>query len=317
MRILVTGAGGFVGRHLINHLKQKHVVLAAGRSSKSPADLNVPYLSMDITNPASIKEALKQSASDAIFHLAAQSMVKLAWDDPANTIYVNTIGTINLVNTIKDILPLCRLVTVGSSEEYGLTGKSGEPLTEEHPCLPQNPYATSKLAMGQAALQLAKKHELQVVHIRPFNHFGPGQQVGYVVSDFASQVAEIEQNLRPPVLRVGDLSAQRDFTDVRDVVQAYSLLLEKNPSTGIYNVCSGVARSAGEILEIMLNHATIPVTVEQDLHKLRPSEVPVFVGSYTKLNQATGWYPRQQFENSVLETLNWWRNKVKQQKGLK
>lgn len=311
MKIMVTGAGGFVGRHLINYLRQKHMVIAAGRSTNPPADINAPYFRMDITDPLSIKSALKQSAPDAVFHLAAQSMVGLAWDDPASTIQVNTIGTINLVNALKDILPLCRIITVGSSEEYGLTGKLGKPLSEDHPCFPQNPYATSKLAMGQVALQLAKRHGLNVIHIRPFNHFGPGQQVGYVVSDFASQVAEIEQNLSPPVLRVGDLTAQRDFTDVRDVVQAYAHLLEKNAASGIYNVCSGIAHSAGEIVEILLSYAAVPIKVEQDPHRMRPSEVPLFVGSYAKLNQATSWQPGQQFENSILETLNWWRNKVK------
>lgn len=308
MKVMVTGAGGFVGRHLIDHLKEKHRVIGTGRSLTPPADLKVPYLSMDITDPASIKEALQQAAPDAVFHLAAQSMVGLAWTDPASTVYVNTIGTINLVNTIKDILPLSRLITVGSSEEYGLSGKLGEPLTEEHPCLPQNPYATSKLAMGQLVLQLAKKHNLKVLHLRPFNHFGPGQQLGYVVSDFASRVAEIEQKDRPPVLKVGNLKAQRDFTDVRDVVQAYALLLDKDPDSGIYNVCSGIACSAEKILKILLGYAAVPIKVEQDPHRLRPSEVPLFVGSNAKLYQATGWQPRHQFESSVLETLNWWRN---------
>lgn len=310
MRIMVTGANGFVGQHLVKHLKQKHIVFATGRSPVPLSDMNVPYLCMDITDPSSIKESLKQSVPDAVFHLAAQSMVKLAWVDPITTLQVNIIGTINLVDALKDILP-CRLITVGSSEEYGLTGKSGEPLTEDHPCLPQNPYAISKLTMGQVALQLAQRHELKLIHVRPFNHFGPGQQLGYVVSDFASQVAEIEQNIKPPVLMVGNLSARRDFSNVRDVVQAYSLLLEKNPASGIYNVCSGIDRSAQEILEILLNYATVPIEVKQDKHKLRPSEVPLFVGSYAKLKQATGWQPRQKFENSILETLNWWRNKVK------
>lgn len=310
MRILVTGASGFVGGHLINHLKQKHKVFATGRSPKPLAALDVPYFCMDITDEDSIKKVLKESTPDAVFHLAAQSMVRLAWDDPANTFNINTIGTINLINSLKETSPLCRLITVGSSEEYGLTGKTGERLTEEHPCMPQNPYAISKLAMGQMALQLAKKHELETIHIRPFNHFGPGQQVGYVVSDFASQVAEIEQGLKPPVLRVGDLTAQRDFTDVRDVAAAYALLLEKSPLSGVYNVCSGITRSAGEILEHLLNCATVPITVEQDRNRMRPSEVPLFVGSYDKLNQATGWQPMRQFEDSILDTLNWWRNRV-------
>lgn len=311
MRVLVTGASGFVGCHLINRLKQDYTVFATGRLPKPLVEMDVPYFSMDITDPESIIQVLKTTTPDVVFHLAAQSMVKVSWDKPAYTFQINTIGTINLINCLKEIYPLCRLITVGSSEEYGLTGKAGEPLTEEHPCLPQNPYAISKLAMSQMALQLAKKQELSIIHIRPFNHFGPGQQLGYVVSDFASQVAEIEQNLRPPVLRVGNLTAKRDFTDVRDVVEAYALLLKNDSAQGIYNVCSGIARTAGEILETMLNYATVPITIEQDQTKLRSSEVPLFVGSYAKLKQATGWQPRREFKDSILDTLNWWRTKVK------
>jgi len=311
MRVMITGAGGFVGKHLIENLKGNHEVIATDRLSSPPIGLRVPYLSMDITDNKNVREVLQKVIPDAIIHLAAQSMVASAWADPASTIYINTIGTINLINMIKDYLPNTILLTIGSGEEYGLSANLGVPLTEEHPCFPQNPYATSKLAMGQLALQLAKKHNLKILHLRPFNHFGPEQQLGYVVSDFASQVAEIEQGRRPALLKVGNLHAQRDFTDVRDVVQAYTSLLEKGPDSGIYNVCSGFAYSAKQILNIILSFASVKIEVEQDPDKLRPSDVPLFLGSSEKLFLTTGWQPKHQFENSVLETLNWWRIRTK------
>lgn len=311
MRVVVTGAEGFVGRYLADYLKEYHDVTATGIIESPPAWMNLPYIKMDITDITSIRAALIKAVPDAVIHLAAQSMVGLAWSDPANTVNTNTIGTINLVNVLIDLLPNACLLAIGSSEEYGLSGKKGESLTEESPCEPQNPYATSKLAMGQIALQMAKRHNLKILHLRPFNHFGPGQQRGFVVSDFASQVAEIEQNKREPVIKVGNLKASRDFTDVRDVIRAYALLLDKAPDTGIYNICSGIACSAEKILDTLLTFATVPIKVEQDPAKIRPSEVPLFVGSNTKLINATGWYPKHDFNSSLLDTLNWWREKIK------
>jgi GDP-4-dehydro-6-deoxy-D-mannose reductase len=176
--------------------------------------------------------------------------------------------------------------------------------------LPQNPYSTSKLAMGQVALQLARRDNLKVIHVRPFNHFGPGQLEGYVVSDYAAQVARIEKGLIPPVIKVGDLSSSRDFTDVRDVVSAYALLLEKNLESGIYNVCSGIPREIKGILELLISYAKVKVAVEVDPERFRPSEVPIFVGSADKIKRATSWFVERSFEESILETLEWWRGMV-------
>ncbi|MEG6522875.1 GDP-mannose 4,6-dehydratase [Desulfotomaculum sp. 1211_IL3151] len=312
MRILVTGAGGFVGIHLLRLLQGKHNLFAATRHIRTQAQANVQWLSLDITNKESISKTLEKTKPEAVIHLAAQSMVKLAWKDPAKTLDINTMGTIHLLEAMKNITPEALLITVGSSEEYGLTGKQGVPLIEEQPCLPQNPYATSKLAMGQLALQLGGRFGLKVIHMRPFNHFGPGQQIGFVVSDFASQIAAIENNLRKPFIKVGDLTAYRDFTDVRDVVKAYSFIIEQQPEPGIYNVCSGVAYSAGDILDSLLRQASVPITVEVDPKRMRPSEVPLFIGSNHKIHKATGWKPTKDFEQSILDTLNWWRSKVKQ-----
>ena len=310
MRVLVTGAGGFVGGHLVSALAGRgHYVFAGGfqHSSLKLKD-DTEFLNFDITDYHSIEKIIIETKPDAIIHLAAQSMVKRAWEEPATTILVNTIGTINLIKAVKEHVPTAKIINIGTSEEYGLTGKKGEPLEEQDDCLPQNPYAVSKMAAGQVALQLARKDNLNIIHVRPFNHFGPGQQLGYAVSDFASQVAQIEGGFCPPIIKVGDLSAQRDFTDVRDVIEAYITLLEKKVDTGIYNVCSGQPRSIKGILNFLLEQSKIPITIQIDRDRLRPSDVPLFIGSASKIKSAIDWAPKRIFEKSLLETLEWWRN---------
>lgn len=311
MRVLVTGAGGFVGGHLVLALVDRghHVVAGGIQDSNFKFQREIEIFNFDITDYLSIEQIISKIKPDAIIHLAAQSMVKRAWEEPAGTITVNTIGTINLLKAVKEHVPHAKIINIGTSEEYGLTGKKGEPLEEHYDCLPQNPYAVSKLAAGQVALQLAKKDSLNVIHVRPFNHFGPGQQLGYAVSDFASQIAQIEQGLCPPVIKVGDLSAQRDFTDVRDVIDAYITLLEKKVESGIYNVCSGKPRSMNEILDFLIQQSRIPITIQVDQDRLRPSDVPLFVGSASKIKKAVGWEPKRKFEDSLLETLEWWRKR--------
>lgn len=311
MQVLITGASGFVGRHLITLLHERgHIVYAGIWHTKENFQMPINTVFLDLMDPYSLLTAIDEIKPDGIIHLAAQSMVKLAWKNPAFTFSANTIGTINLIEAIKRTVPNAKIITVGSSEEYGLSGKAGEPLMEEHPCLPQNPYAASKLAMGQVALQLAGKDNLNIIHVRPFNHFGPGQQEGYVVSDFASQIARIERGFSEPIIRVGDLTAKRDFTDVRDVVIAYTLLLENNVKPGIYNICSGIPHAINEILYLLMQKSKAPIEIREDKERIRPSEVPLFIGSRYKVQQATGWEPKRNFEESLYDTLQWWRTKV-------
>jgi GDP-4-dehydro-6-deoxy-D-mannose reductase len=311
MRILVTGSDGFVGRHLVPVLVQKgFTVYAASRKSEG-VNNEVINVTLDLLDEQQIHRIIKEIKPDGIIHLAAQSLVKRAWENPEHTFSVNTTGTFYMIRALKDFVPHARFINIGSSEEYGLTGKKGEALKEDDPCFPQNPYASSKLSAGQVAIQLARKDNLNLIHIRPFNHFGPGQRVEFVVSDFCSQIARIENSLLPPIIQVGDLSAQRDFTDVRDVVNAYLLLLQKNVESGIYNVCSGTPRAIQDVLDFLLTQAKLKIDVKIDQGRFRPSEVPMFYGTDRKIHKVTGWYVQRNFEESLLETLDWWRLQVK------
>ena len=306
-RILVTGACGFVGGHLVARLVGSgHQLTAAVQNPACQFDTAVQKITFDLTRPEEVLAAVANSRPDVILHLAAQSMVMKSWEAPADTLRVNTLGTVHLLEAVRKI-GRGLLVTIGSSDEYGLAGPSGIPLTEETPCQPQNPYAVSKFAAGQLAMQLAHKHGLQVVHLRPFNHFGPGQRTGYVVSDFCSQIARIEQGELQPEIVVGDLSAQRDFTDVRDVIEAYALIAEKGLPTGIYNVCSGRPRRVSVILDFLLQEAKVPIQVTVDPERLRPSDVPLFIGSSEKIQKELGWEARRDSFCSLRDTLEWWR----------
>lgn len=313
MRILVTGASGLVGGHLVSELLNRgHEVFAGIRRENSGFSKPVVSYVLDLLDNQQIVSMIKEINPDGIIHLAAQSRIQVAWQDPATTFLVNTIGTINLIEAVKRHAPAAKIITVGSSEEYGATAKKGEPLTEKHPCCPQNPYASSKLVTGQIALQMAHSGHLNIIHVRPFNHFGPGQPEGFVVSDFASQIARIEKLQYPPVIKVGDLSVKRDFMDVRDVVDAYVLLLEKDVPSGVYNICSGFPRTVKDILDVLLKKSNISIDVKTEPERFRPSEVPIFIGSSDKIHQATGWKPKRKFEESLHETLEWWRSRLDQ-----
>lgn len=295
MKVLVTGAGGFVGEYLVKLLKaHNHDIVAIGINNGTfLKELSIPTHVVNILDYPVLRETMQNVVPDAVIHLAAVSNVPISWNKPGLTIDVNIHGTVNVLQALYEVNPKAKFLNIGSSDEYGLTAKCGKPLTEDMPCQPQNPYSISKYCTEQMVLQLGKKYGMNVISTRSFNHFGPGQAQGFVVSDFASQIKAIEAGEQEPVIRVGDLSAARDFTFVSDVVEAYVALIEKDVESGVYNVCSGKAITVQEILNMMLSLSSKDIKVEIDENKFRPSEVPFFIGCADKLSKATNWKVRK------------------------
>ena len=306
MKVLVTGAGGFVGEYLVKLLKaHNHDIVAIGINNGTfLKELSIPTHVVNILDYPVLRETMQNVVPDAVIHLAAVSNVPISWNKPGLTIDVNIHGTVNVLQALYEVNPKAKFLNIGSSDEYGLTAKCGKPLTEDMPCQPQNPYSISKYCTEQMVLQLGKKYGMNVISTRSFNHFGPGQAKGFVVSDFASQIKAIEAGEQEPVIRVGDLSAARDFTFVSDVVEAYVSLIEKDVESGVYNVCSGKATTVQEILDMMLHLSSKEIKVEIDEGKFRSSEVPFFVGCADKLSNATGWKVSTDIVDGLKNILN-------------
>ena len=310
MRIVVTGASGFVGKRLVRALVERdHEVLAGVHQTDASFDASVICRYMNVLEPDTLMEVLRQFKPACIVHLAGQTRVELSWGNPAHTFNTNVMGVIHLIDAVKRVAQQAKVMIIGSSEEYGISASGGVPLTEDTPCLPQNPYAVSKFTAGQLALQIAHKDGLKLIHARPFNHFGLEQKTGFVVSDFISQIVDIEQNRCAPMIHVGDITVQRDFLFIDDVIDAYIQLLEQEVPNGIYNVCSGVSRKIEDILLFLSLQSKVPFEIKTSVNKLRTSNIPFFVGSNEKIRAATGWRPLIPFNEGLLLTLDWWRVK--------
>lgn len=309
MKVLVTGAGGFVGEYLIRLLKQhEHDVVAIGiNNGKFLHDMQVTSHVVNIMDSQVLQEVMYTEKPDAVFHLAAISNVPVSWENPELTVDINVRGTINVLQALYKANPNAKFINIGSSDEYGLTAKQGIPLTEDMPCQPQNPYSISKYSAEQLILQLGKKYSMNVISTRSFNHYGPGQARGFVISDFAYQIAMIEQKRQVPVLRVGNLEVARDFTFVLDIVSAYVAMMEKDVPSGIYNVCSGVARMIKDVLLDLINTSKVGIDVVIDEDRFRPSEVPYFIGSSNKLCNIVGWKPNYDFYQGLEETVHYYK----------
>ncbi|MFZ5816086.1 MAG: GDP-mannose 4,6-dehydratase [Bacillota bacterium] len=309
MRVLVTGAGGFVGGHLVAHLAGLgHQVWAGVREGETPPSGAVEPVICELDQAEALRQLMERLRPEAVIHLAGLSSVGESWRQPAEAIRVNTVGTTTLLESLVAAGQPPTFLSVGSAEEYGEGADS--PLTEESPTRPLNPYGVSKLAQGMLALQYGRRHGFRVIHVRAFNHVGPGQRPGFVLPDFARQVALIERGKGEPTLRVGNLTARRDFLDVRDVVRAYAGLLAPQVPAGVYNVASGTARPVSDLLDLLLAEASCPIRVERDPSRFRPADVPVLCGDPRKLREATGWSPIYPLEETVRSVLAEWRGQV-------
>ena len=317
MRVLITGITGFVGSHLAEFALDKGVEVFGTYRWRSRLD-NIQHLltkirliDCDLRDAISVRNAVKEAKPDWIFHLAAQSFVPASWTAPADTMHINVIGTINLFEAVRQLDLDCRILNAGSSEEYGLQFEHELPIKETNPLRPLSPYAVSKVAQDLLGWQYHRSYGMFIVRTRAFNHSGPRRPEAFVDSGFAWQIARIEAGLQEPVIYVGNLEAKRDFTDVRDIVRAYWLALEKGEPGEVYNICSGKAWSVREVLEMLLSMSKVKVEVRQDPAKMRPSDVPVLIGDSTKFREKTGWLPQIPYEQTLRDMLDYWRNKFR------
>jgi GDP-4-dehydro-6-deoxy-D-mannose reductase len=250
---------------------------------------------------------LEQAKPDAIFHLAAQPLVSASRRNPWGTLETNIRMQLSLLEGVAQVKPDCRVLVVGSSEEYGQVSPGDLPVDEDTPLRPMNAYALSKVAQDLMGLQYHLVDKLHIVRVRPFNHIGPRQRLGFVVADFASQIAAAEAGLQPPVIAVGNLDARRDFSDVRDVVQAYAALMTHGAPGQVYNVGAGKSHSIQEILDTLLAMSRVPIEVRQDPDRMRPSETPDIVCDATRIRALCGWQTTIPLEQSLRDVLDYWR----------
>lgn len=312
MKALIIGGAGFVGSYLIDYLQNElgWSVSVTKTSGKEFKKSNVDIYELDILNKHDISELLNKVKPDYIFHLAAQSSVSISWKDPALTIDVNIKGAVNLLDAIRELDYKPRTLLIGSGEEYGHVKEEEVPIKENNATRPGNIYAATKVAQNLISKIYSDAYGMDVIMVRAFNHIGPNQKHIFVVADFCKQVAEIEKGLKEPIIKVGNLSAKRDFTDVRDVVRAYGLLIQKGKSGETYNVGSGKAIAIEDILSMILSMSTSEISVEIDKSKLRPVDVPIIEADIRKLVDATGWNRRIKLEETIADTLNYWRSKI-------
>lgn len=314
MRVLITGFTGFMGSHLADHLLETGGFEIWGLHRWRSRMDNVEHLrgrvkliEGDVTDFSCLRRLLADVRPDYVFHLAAQSFVPTSWAQPDATITTNIRGQLGLFEAVRELDLPCRIQVAGSSEEYGLVHPDEVPITEDNPLRPLSPYAVSKVAQDMLAWQYWRSYGLDVVRTRAFNHTGPRRGEVFALSNFASQIVEIEAGRRAPVIMVGNLDATRDFTDVRDVARAYLLALQKGQAGQVYNICSGRDIRIGDGLDRLLSLARVRIEVRQDPARLRPSDVPILRGSAARFHADTGWEPRIPFERTLDDLLEYWR----------
>lgn len=345
MRVLITGITGFAGSHLAEYLLGRGDVEVYGacrwrsrldnlsdlarqgrlnlrgvdalinseaelRAAVDPRAVNL--LQGDMADPYQMQTLIKVVRPQRIFHLAAQSFVPTSWSAPAETFGINTLGQIHLFEAVRaaGIDPLIHVA--GSSEEYGLVHPDEVPIKESNPLRPLSPYAVSKVAQEFLAYQYHQSYGLKTVVTRGFNHTGPRHGPVLSCSNFARQIAEIEAELSPPVLYVGDLTTKRDWVDVRDVARGYWLALEKGQPGEVYNIGSGTTRTIQSMLDMLLSLSTVDIEVQQDPTRLRPSDVLILWADDSKFRTQTGWKPRIPFEQTMHDLLEDWRERINQ-----
>jgi GDP-4-dehydro-6-deoxy-D-mannose reductase len=314
LKALITGISGFVGSHLAEHLLEATDWKVAGTVFGPYGNIanlgdQLELYPAELTRLEVVTFILEQAQPDAIFHLAAQPLVSASQRNPWGTLETNIRMQLSLLEGVAEVRPDCRVLVVGSSEEYGQVSPEDLPVDEDTPLRPMNPYALSKVAQDLMGLQYHLARKLEIIRVRPFNHIGPRQGLGFVTSDFASQIAAAELGLQPPVMSVGNLDARRDFSDVRDVVQAYRALVTQGEPGEVYNIGAGESHSIQEILDRLLGMSQVPIEVRQDPQRMRPSEMPDIVCDATRIRELCGWRTTIPVAQSLQDVLEYWRQK--------
>jgi GDP-4-dehydro-6-deoxy-D-mannose reductase len=308
LRVFISGATGFVGSHLIRLLNpSEFTVYGCSYPEKPPPSVENIFF-CDIRSEKEVFEAIERIKPRWIFHLAAISNIKHSWEMRKETLETNLMGTFYLFEALRQFAPEARILFVSSSDIYGGLAPPEKIFSEEDPFEIVNPYAFSKAAGEILSGFYQKIEKLDIVIARPFPHTGPGQSPDFVCSDWASQIARIEKGEAEPVIKVGNLDVRRDFTDVRDVVKAYLLLLKKGKKGEIYNVCRGKAISLREILKLLLSFSSSEIQVQTDSRKLRKADIPLLVGNNQKIKKEIGWTPEIPLERSLRDLLEYWRS---------
>jgi GDP-4-dehydro-6-deoxy-D-mannose reductase len=314
MKVLVTGITGFAGSHLVDYLLTLPGVEVYGILRWRSRTENIEHFrdkvrlfECDLRDSSSVRDVMDQIRPERIFHLAAQSFVPTSWTAPTESLVTNIIGQLNIFEAAKKLHIMPRIQLACSSEQYGMVYESELPIRETNPLRPLSPYAVSKVGQDMLGYQYWMSYKIPIVRTRGFNHEGPRRGPVFVCSDFAKQIADIERGAKAPVIRVGNLDARRDFSDVRDVVRAYWLSLEKGEPGEAYNICSGRAWTIRAMLDTLLSMTKVKVTIEQDPSRMRPSDVPVLLGDASKFEKVTGWKPTIPFEQTLRDLLEYWR----------
>ncbi|MCL4836586.1 MAG: GDP-mannose 4,6-dehydratase [Thermoanaerobaculia bacterium] len=318
MRVLITGITGFAGSHLADFLVAEHPEVEvfgtyrwrSRRENIEQLEGKVTLVETELRDYASVVAALRRSEPDAIFHLAAQSFVPTSWSAPSDTFVTNVVGQTNLFEAVRALGLDPRIQIACSSEEYGLVLPDEVPIRETNPLRPLSPYAVSKVSQDYLGYQYFQSYGIKAIRTRGFNHTGPRRGEVFVTSNFAKQVAEIEAGLKAPVLAVGNLDAVRDFTDVRDMVRAYWLAVQRAKPGEVYNIATGHGITIRAMLDKLLALARVEVRVETDPARLRPSDVEVLIGDSSKFRGDTGWEPQIPFDRTLADLLDHWRERI-------
>lgn len=313
MRALITGISGFAGSFLAQHLLEKNYELSGTFISEDVKNIDnikeeIKLEKIDLLSRHEVNKFIEKVSADFVFHLAALTSPKESFESPEKIFTNNVTAQINILEAIRLSNTNPRILITSSAEVYGLASSKDLPIGEATELKPSSPYAVSKIAQDYLALQYFLSYDMDIVRVRPFNHIGPRQSPNFVISSFAKQIADIEK--RGGSIKVGNLDSKRDFTDVRDMVRAYLLLLEKGKSGEVYNAGSGKSHRIGNILDKLISYSVKKIKIETEPSRLRPSDTPDIYSDNSKIEKETGWKAQIPLEKTLLDTLNYWRERT-------